>query len=136
LSSDEVNVRSKNWRFLRWSLLAACGLSALNLFTYAPNGWRSPQHSQFTFLAAVISNFIGAIVIGAGADMAAPYATTRWRAGLIGAPLWLAVSQIAYWLLLRISMTLRQFIAFCGISLIIGFIGGFVLWEENDEDLR
>lgn len=118
---------------LRWSLLMACATSVLNAFTYGPNGWRSPAHPELTYPAAVLSNFIGAIILGGGADLAAPYATSRWRAGLLGAPLMMATMEVLYWSLVWVPFTLRQHVAFIVLTLMMGFVGGFVLWEEDDE---
>ena len=120
----------RHWPLLRWAIRIALVTSAINAIPYGLHGWRSPSHPQVTFGMMVLIQFIGAAIIGAGADIAKPFVTSRWRAGLVGAPLLLAVMQLGYWSLLYVRMTSRQFTGFCVIGLLEGFIAGVVLWER------
>lgn len=116
------------------ALGAALIASVFAAFTYAPNGWRSPKPPHVPYVLTVIANFAAALFIGVAASYSRPFATTRWRAGLVGAPIWLVTQLMIYWSMIRLPLTARQFVAYCAFGVIVGFIGGFVLWEEDEEE--
>ena len=128
------NSSTGKWKILRWALRMAVITSAINAIPYGLHSWRSPSHPQLTYGAMVVIQFVTAFIAGVGADLSKPFATSRWRAGWVGAGLWLIVSQVFYWTILYVSFTDRQLKAFVVLSLCIGFIGGAVLWEPPLED--
>ena len=131
---DDVRSHTHRSNLIRIALIAASFSSVFAAFSYGPNGWRSPKPPHVPYVLTVFANFGTALLIGVAATYARPFATRRWRAGLLGAPIWLTAQLMIYWSMIRLPLTQRQFVAYCAFGILVGFIGGFVLWEEDDED--
>ena len=123
---------SKQSSATRWALGYAAVASLLSAVTYSQTDWHHPQHEYLTLPVTLVANLVGAILVGATIDRFKHFATSRWRAGLLGIAAWVPMSVLAYFVLFP-PLKPEQFVAFVGVNVCIGCIGGFTLWESPED---